>query len=382
MPNSSKLGVVLSGGGARGAYQAGVLQATAHIARELGIKSPFSIFSGVSAGSINSSFMASFAHDFSRGAEELVQLWSHLESEKVFQADVIALGKKLGLGFANLSFGKFTQDEIKNSLLDTSPLHQLLAQHLNFNQIQENIKNGALKALVITAMDYHNSQAVSFIQGEDGHPTWQKSRRKSVKAKIQAEHIMASSAIPLLFPPIKIGDVFYGDGCVRNTTPCSPALRLGADNLLIVGVRRQATMNADDIKAISDQRTPSLIRIINVLLNSVMLDGIEHDVERLGYINQLVSQVSEEKRKSMSLKPVNFVWISPSVDIGALAAERIGKLPRMLRFFFKAMGHLEDANELVSYLMFDSSFCKTLIEIGYNDGMRHKEEIQKLLSQS
>ena len=378
----SKIGMVLSGGGARGAYQVGVLQAVADIANELGIKSPFSVFSGVSAGSINAAYMASFAHDFSLGTQGLAQLWGGLSTDKVFTADVIALGKKLGLNFAQLSFGKFTHDEIQNSLLDTAPLFKTISQHLNYSQIQDNITKGILDALVITAMDYRNSQAVSFLQGKDSIKTWDKPRRKSENVQIQTEHIMASSAIPLLFPPIKIDQRYFGDGCVRNSTPCSPSIRLGANHLLVIGVRRQSTLNASDIKAMTEDKPPSLIRIINVLLNSVMLDGVEHDVERLKRINQLVDEIGESKNKDSTLKKVNYVWISPSVDIGQMAFERISKLPRMLRFFLKAMGHLEDATELVSYLMFDSSFCKQLIEIGYNDGLRQKDEIKNLLLSS
>lgn len=379
----SKRGLILSGGGARGAYQVGVLQALGHICDELNIKSPFQVYSGVSAGSINASFMATYAHDFPRGVEALVQLWSELKPEMVFQSDVIAIGKKLGLKFANFSFGQFTADEVRNSLLDTTPLKQLLQKNLNLNQLQKNINDGFLESLVVTAMAYNSSQAVSFVQGKKGLTSWNKPRRKSEFTSITPEHIMASSAIPMLFPPIKIDDHFYGDGCVRNATPCSPSLRLGAEKLFVVGVRRMS-LNASDIKALSDVRPPSMIRIINVILNTVLLDGIEHDIERIESANKLAALIKSKDvsldKDHKQLKHIDYVCISPSEDIGLLASERAAKLPRMLRFFLKTFGNIEDAHELVSYLLFEADFCKKLIEIGYHDGLEQRDSIVKFLN--
>lgn len=374
MSKKKKMGLVLSGGGARGAYQVGVLQALGHICSELNIKSPFQIYSGVSAGSINAAFMASYAHDFSRGAEELSQLWSNLKPENIFKSDVIALGKKLGMKFVDFSFGQFTQEDVRNSLLDTSPLKDLLQKNLNLNQLRQNIENKNLEALAVTAMDYHTSQAVSFIQGNEHLPQWSKPRRKSVPTSILPEHIMASSAIPLLFPPIRVEDRYYGDGCVRNTTPCSPTLRLGAEKIFVVGVRR-IIPSASDLKALHDQASPSMIRIINVLLNTVLLDGIEHDIERINRINEMVSLLPKGKGSEAELKRVDYIWVSPSGDIGEIASERSTHLPRMLRFFLKTLGHIEDAHELVSYLLFESNFCKQLIEMGYQDGLEQRDSI-------
>jgi NTE family protein len=380
MAASSKLhkGLVLSGGGARGAYQVGVLSAIADIAQASGIHEAFDIYSGVSAGAINATFLAAGADDFTASCKNLVDLWSQLTSDQVFYSDIGSIGK---IGFnwiKTVSIGGLSGATPGQALLDTSPLHALLKERLPFAKIQNNLDRGVFKALAITALDYQSSTAITFVQGQNTLPDWERSRRKSEKTVISAEHVLASSAIPLLFPPVGVDQRFFGDGCVRNTAPCSPSIYLGAKKLMVIGVRRQAP-TAYENRVLQNQKAPSVARVLNMLLNSVMLDGVELDVERLSKINSLIDQIPTGVHDNLAYKKVDFVWIAPSADIGEIAAQKHMKLPPIIRYLLKGLGTIDEASEIVSYLLFDPSFCTQLIEIGYEDGMKQKEEIKRFL---
>jgi NTE family protein len=373
------IGLVLSGGGARGAYQAGVLQAISEIAQSQRIQRPFQIFSGVSAGAINTAYLAAGAESFSLSTKNLVQLWSNISSEQVFYTDAVHLGK-IGLKWmGELSFGGLTGTTPGKALLDTSPLRELLINNLAFSQIQDNIDKGFIHATSVTAVDYQTSTAITFVQGQKNLPTWQRSRRLSENAILSADHIMASSAIPMLFPPIKVKDRYFGDGCVRNMAPCSPAIHLGATKLIVVGVRRQTT-DVLDFSSAPMMAPPSVAKVFNVLLNAVLLDGVELDIERLKRINDFIKQVPKNASGGISFKPVEYVWIHPSEDLGLLAREKAHKLPKVIRYLLKGLGPLEDAAEIISYLMFEKEFTQKLIEIGYEDGIKQKESIIELLT--
>ncbi|MFN7729704.1 MAG: patatin-like phospholipase family protein [Bdellovibrio sp.] len=367
-------GLVLSGGGARGAYQVGVLRAVGHLCKELGIENPFPIINGVSAGAINAGKIAENCHNFPLATEDLAQLWSNLHSENIFKTDPVSMGR-IGLQWlGELSIGGLTGSTGGRSLLDTSPLSKLIQDNLDFSKVEDRIREGALYALAITAMDYRNSTTVTFVQGSEKIATWERSRRKSEKAKMRVEHILASSAIPLLFPPVALDHRYFGDGCIRNHAPCSPTLHLGADKLLVIGVRKQG-MNADEKAAVKTPGAPSVARVANVLLNSVMLDSIEMDIERLGRINEFLDKVPEAHRDQLNFRAVPFVFISPSADIGQIASKLSSKLPRVVRYLLKGLGPLEDAAELVSYLLFEPEFCRALIDLGYQDGMAKREDL-------
>jgi len=377
---SSKLNkaLVLSGGGARGAYQVGVLSAISDIAQSLGIKEAFDIYSGVSAGAINATFLAAGADDFSASCKSLVDLWSQLTSDQVFYSDISSLGKIGFNWFKSVSVGSIAGSTPGQALLDTTPLHNLIKERLPFAKIQNNLDRQILKGLAITALDYQSSTAITFVQAQEDTPSWEKSRRKSEKTNINVEHVMASAAIPLLFPPVGVDQRFFGDGCVRNTAPCSPSIYMGAQKLLVIGVRRQGT-TAYETRILQNQKAPSIARVLNVLLNSVLLDGVELDVERLARINSLIDQIPPSVHDELTYKKVDFVWIAPSADIGEIAAQKHMKLPPIIRYLLKGLGSINEASEIVSYLLFDPSFCTQLIEVGYEDGMRQKEEIQRFL---
>ncbi len=368
--------IVLSGGGARGAYQVGVLTAVAEVAHRLKLKNPFKIFTGISAGSINAVYLAAGAQDFVRSVNELAKMWSQLHSEQVFRSDVLSLGKISLTWMGELSFGGVIGSTPGRALLDTAPLGDLVRDNVNFSSIQQNIQDGNLRALAVTALDYSSSMAITFVQGHEDCKLWVRARRRAEKSQISADHILASSAIPLLFSPVQVGNRFFGDGCVRNQSPLSPALHLGASDLLVIGVRRQ---DAGDGAVEGKPRSPSVARVINVLLNSVLLDGIEVDMERLARINEFLKRVPQEHQKNLNFKTVEAVWVYPSQDIGELAGSMSSRLPRLIRYLLKGLGPLEEAHEIISYLLFEPEFCSRLIDFGYQDGKAQEEAIEKFL---
>lgn len=378
---NQKTALILSGGGARGAYQVGVLKGLSEILPEK-TKSPFDILSGSSAGAINCAHLATNIQHFSVAIEKLVYLWSQIKAEQVFKTDFLSLNK--------FSLGLFGEKKL-NALLDTAPLRELISKNCDFSKIKKNLEAEFINSVIITANNYDSSSAISFIQTKDqSHVFWRESRRKAVLAEINVDHVMASSAIPMLFPPIEIESQHYGDGCVRNNTPCSPSIRMGAEKLFVIGVRTQLNSEVNhqiqsQKKKSAPQQSPSMIKILNTLLNAVLLDSVEQDVLRIQRINQLAklvkqseSQISVEDK--MGLKEIPALCISPSQDIGELARQHAHHLPRLIRMTISAFGSLDEASEILSYLLFEPNFCKSLIEMGYQDALANKESIQSFFN--
>jgi NTE family protein len=360
-----KTALILSGGGARGAYQAGVLKGLAEILPEKK-HSPFKIISGVSAGAINSAKLACDLESFSNAVEKLNYLWSQIHHSQVFKSDILSLNK--------FSFGMLRGNKNIDSLLDTSPLEQLVNKHCDFAKIKSNLNSGVFESLIITANNYVSGAAVSFVQTNDSRLTWKESRRVAKLVEMNAKHVMASSAIPILFPPIKIDAQFYGDGCVRNSTPCSPSIRLGAEKLFVIGVRTQKGA-AQPVEMMHDESyNPSFIRIMNTLLNAVLLDSVEQDVHRIQRINKFAEQVNSFSGK-YEFKNIPALCISPSQDIGQLARHHAHHLPRIIRMTLSTFGSLDEASEILSYLLFDANFCRKLLDMGYHDAMDSRESI-------
>lgn len=361
-----KTALILSGGGARGAYQVGVLKGLAEILPEKKI-SPFQILSGASAGAINCSKLASEIEHFSNAVEKLIYLWSKITTEQVFKTDFLSLNK--------FSFGLFGEKKV-NALLDTSPLKDLINKNCDFSKIKENLNSKVIESVIITANNYDHNSADSFIQtSKDSSSLWSESRRHAVLRELNADHIMASSAIPMLFPPIEIDKQFYGDGCVRNHTPCSPAIRMGAEKLFVIGVRTKLKTEKENQFEIKTASTPSMIKVLNTLLNAVLLDSVEQDVIRIQRINQLTRLVNKLGENTTDFKEIPALCISPSQNIGLIARSHAHRLPRLIRMTISTFGQLDEASEILSYLLFDPHFCSQLIEMGYQDAMDSKTEI-------
>jgi NTE family protein len=376
--HKKKRAIVLSGGGARGAYQVGVLKALCEIADQERLPTDISIFTGISAGAINAGYMAAHAHDFHLGVKRLIELWGNLTSDQVFSSDVAHMGKIAFKWMTELPFGAVTGTTPGRSLLDTSPLEKLIKDNLPFEQIQKNIDNGSLYAVAMTATDYGTSNSITFVQGHAEAPSWTKTRRMSKKTVLNHSHVMASSAIPLLFPPVAVGQRYFGDGCVRNSSPCAPSIYLGAEKLLVIGVRMK-TLSGSDKRAAVHTEAPSVALVVNVLLNAVLLDGIEMDIERLERMNAFVGQVPQKFQEGLSYRAVDADLVSPSQDIGDLALKHSNEMPRLIRYLLKGLGTLDDASETISYLLFSPDFCQKLIAMGYEDGLRDRDKIKAFL---
>lgn len=378
---SNNTALVLSGGGARGAYQVGVLQGLSEILKKEKIKPPFRILSGTSAGAINTAKLASTQTDFHTAVDELIQIWTHIKTDQVFKADIMSINK---IGLSSLLGGK---QKRFNSVLDTTPLRNLIEKNCDFSLVQANLDKGLFDTVIITANNYSRNSAVSFIQTaarvNETKIKWKEVRRRAVYAEMKSDHILASSSIPMLFPPIQINGEPYGDGCVRNSTPCSPSIRMGANKLLVIGVRSNSTTEKQMREETKLIHEVSMVRILNTLLNAVMLDSVEQDVQRIQRLNELHDEAvaSNKSFKATKLRKIPAICISPSQDIGEIARHKAHHIPRILRMTINAFGELDEASELLSYLLFDADFCKSLISMGYEDCLKQKNEILNFLNE-
>lgn len=371
-----RLGLVLSGGGARGAYQAGVLLGIAEIAAAKGLSHPFKVVTGVSAGAVNAATLVSSEADFGDVAMKLTRDWATITTDQVFRTDAITAGR-LGMKFAmDAAFGGLFKKKLARSLLDTSPLQKYLSNNIPFDGIAKTLATGKIESLALTAMNYSNSNSMTFVQSHEPAPMWDRSRRRSQQSTIGVEHVMGSGAIPLFFPPVAIGDDHYGDGCLRNTAPLSPAIHLGADRLLVIGVRRPDHL----APPVQGHIEPSLARVTGVILNALLMDAIEFDMERLARINSTVDLIPQSTRTSMHLRKIEYLWIRPSQDIGKIAGGLFNKLPNVIRYLVGGLGSPKESSELTSYLLFDPEFCGELTKLGRENAFENREAIEKFLS--
>jgi NTE family protein len=370
-----RAGLVLTGGGARAAYQVGVVKAVRDL---LGnpVKNPFPILCGTSAGAINAASLAVFADDFTRGVANLLEVWEHMRCELVYRTDVASIMKS---GARWLSSMMLLSRGTPISLLDNAPLRQMLEKSMPFERIQEHIDAGALYAVCITASGYTSGQSVSFFQGGSGLEGWERNQRIGAAVVLKLEYLLASAALPFIFPAVKVHREYFGDGSMRQIAPVSPALHLGADRVLIVGTGRQST---DQARARSNIY-PSFAQIAGHALNSIFLDSLLVDIERLERINRTLRLIPPEKLEgsNVTLRPVKVLFISPSQPIERLAARFIHELPRSVRFILRPTGALSrSGSNLASYLLFEESFCRALIDLGYQDTMAREAEVQEFFS--
>jgi NTE family protein len=372
-----KFGLILTGGGARAAYQVGVLRALAELL-PADVHTPFPIICGTSAGAINAAVLAVDAADFRRGVRRLMAVWKNFRVHHVYRADPWgAFSNSVRWILAVLSGGRIAPKGV--SLLDNAPLGGLLAKHLDFGAIQRAIDAGQLSAFSITCSGYTSGQSVTFFQGVPGLEPWQRARRIGVPMPITVDHLLASSALPFIFPPMQLNREYFGDGSMRQIAPVSPALHLGADRLFVIGVGRQRQQRAERVLT---EAHPSLAQIAGHALNSIFLDSLEVDLERLQRINRTIEMIPGEvlERSRYPLHKVDFRVISPSEELEPIALAHAGELPRTIRALLYTVGALRHSGaNLLSYLLFERSYCRALIRLGYKDTMERKDDVVQFL---
>jgi NTE family protein len=379
----SMVGLAMTGGGARGAYQAGVLKRIGEIKRVQKRGNPFPIIGGASAGAINGSALAVGSDDVAAVTAATARLWSELTPSDVFRCDLISQAQNSFTWILDLSFGGVLGGGNAKSLLDATPLRHYLRKHLRCERIQANIERGHLYAVTISAINYHSGKSYLFIQGRDGHPLWNRSRRVTLATPITVEHICASASIPLVFQPVKLrtpqGMGYFGDGCVRLQQPLSPIIRLGARKIVAIGVRGANLEHEDET---SDEKEPSLAEVMGVLFDVMFLDHLATDIEHLERLNQLLAngaaQPFEEGCEQM--RPLASLLIAPSVDLSQVAEQHQKDMPYLIRFFVNSLGRdAASCSDLMSYLLFTSQYTRALVDIGYRDASRRADEVEDFL---
>jgi len=373
------LGLMLGGGGARGAYQAGVLRGIAKRFPNLS----FPILTGISAGAVNTIHLAAHEGTLMKAADDLIALWLALSPERVYDVRPAPLLRNaFGWGARLMSGGIGTGREPMRGMVNTEPLRQYLSKVLerapdgSLPGIARNLDRGTLKAVALSATSYTTGQSVTWIEGHDIE-LWQRPQRRTEPAKLTVEHVMASSALPMLFPAVKVGHEWYGDGGVRLTAPLSPALHLGASRILTISTKYLRTrVEADKPLTVG---YPPPAQVLGVLYNAVFLDLIDEDILRLRKVNHLLKQVKPEEREKMRI--VDILVLRPSRDLGKLAGEFEPRLPRLFRYLTRGLGTRQTSSpDIISLVLFQVDYLKRLIEIGEEDAIAQGDAIEAFLA--
>lgn len=383
MKKREKTGLVLSGGGARAAYQIGVLQAVSTILCDAGwapTRSPFEIICGTSAGAINATGLACCADNFAEGIDKLIKVWSTISVDQVYRADSLGVIRTGARWLSLMSFGWLLRKwhrQPPHSLLNNMPLVTLLHRLLDLPRLDAALANGTLHALAVTASSYTAGKHITFYQSVAVIEEWTRTQRRAVKDQIGVEHLLASSAIPFIFPATPIycegRREYFGDGSMRQLAPIAPAIHLGSDKVFVIGAGRLMEP-ALDIAPFP--KYPSLAQIAGHALSSIFLDGIAVDVERLNRINHTLSVLTPEQRETTSLRPINMLVIAPSQRIDEIASRHVMSLPRPIRAMLAAIGATEaPGGALASYLLFEAGFTGELIRLGQQDALVRRDDV-------
>lgn len=374
----TRTALVVSGGGARAAYEVGVLKAVRQLAQQPQ-RSPFSIYCGVSGGALNAASLALACEDFGAGVEALESFWSNLHAGDVYRADAWGVAASGGRWLAALSAG-WMFDVAPRGLLDSRPLKRLLTEQLDFQRLERAIASHSLRALSITCSGYASGQCVSFFQGRADLEPWQRVQRVGAHVSLNVRHVMASMAVPFMFSAVKLHREYFGDGAMRELAPLSPAVRLGADRIFVIGTGRMA---AEDGARSSSKRYPSLADTAGHVLSGIYVDSLSADIERMGQINRLAAHIPAEIRQKEGLpwQPIELMVMQPSERLDVIAANMAADLPWAVRMMLRGMGAGDDAGgAFASYLLFEASYVRTLIDLGYRDAMARSGEIASFLN--
>jgi NTE family protein len=367
------VGLVLTGGGARSAYQVGVLLALAELMPRA--RNPFPVIVGTSAGAVAAGVLAAEAHQWRRAVAGLETVWANFRSEQVFHVDPRHMLRAGAHWVLALISGGLVLSPPK-SILDNTPLRELLGVHVDCAGIRRSIARGHLRAFALCATSYTTGQSVSFFEGVESLHDWSRVQRFGCRTLLTLDHLMASAAIPLLFPPIKIGEDYFGDGAMRQLHPLSPAIHLGADRLLIVGVRARRAAGVTVSR--HNQLMPTPGEIFGYMLDTLFTDQIYGDLEQLERINDLVRNAPQAAHGERAIETL---MLAPSVDPREIAARHIAEMPHGLRALLRVIGgRAESGTQLASYLMFESGYTRALIELGYHDAMQARGALLAFMS--
>jgi NTE family protein len=388
--NQIKNALLLSGGGARAAYQVGVIKAIddyhfTHLNKDNAL---FDIFCGVSAGGINALHMACNNDNPHHAIDSLVTQWQEFHVEKIYRTDNISIMKNAYPWLKTLiPFQK--NKPSKNSpmsFLDNAPLRTLL-NTIPYHKLQELITSNEVHACSITCSSYHSGQSVTFFEGQNTIKEWDKERRIGVVSKLTTDHLLASSALPLIFPAQLIGSEWFGDGSMRQQAPLSPAIHLGADRIMVIGTGKNAQfnsrslVNAEITLPMTQKPYPTLAQIGGHILNGLFVDSLFSDIDRLNKTNDLIKKFGTTE--GLNVKTVDLFILNPSRKIDEIANQFIHELPKSILKLLSRIGATERlGGGLASYLLFESSYCKELIQIGYEDAWHNREQIADFLQRT
>lgn len=378
MVTATRKALVLPGAGARGAYQVGVLKAIAEILPK-NAQNPFAIISGTSAGAINGAVLASRAAHFQRAVAEMESVWANFAVDQVFRTDNWTMLKSSMHWLATLVAGGLGKGN-PISLLDSTPLRELLTRRIRFPRIAKAIERGHVEALAVTASAYTSARSVTFFQSRNAVAPWARVRRIGRPAQIGLEHLLASAAVPFIFPPVRIGGEYYGDGSMRHRAPLSSPIHLGADRMLVIGVRDEHP--DPEPRADSAPRPPTFAHLAGYMLDTLFMDGLYADMERITRINLILEHVGTDRLKPpiVALRPLHTLIIVPKEDIRTVAARHAHELPRSMRLLLRGLGAMNrDGMQLVSYALFESGFTRELIDMGYRDAIGIEEELRAFI---
>ena len=375
---SIKTALVLPGGGARGAFQVGVLKAVSELLPK-GAVNPFQIISGTSAGAVTSIVLAAKARRFRHAVAELEDVWGNFRCHDVYKTDHLTLLRSSLRWLGAMVTGGLIS--MPSSLLDNSPLRALLSRNVRFPRIQLALDHGWLDAIAVTAAGYSTAQSHTFFQATPDHKDWTRTRRVGVREDLNLDHVLASIAVPMIFPPVRMGGEYFGDGAMRQATPLSPAIHLGAERILVLGVRNEVADKAPAPGTKLD--SPSIAQIAGYMLDTLFMDGLYSDLERMTRINQLIDSVPEEHRTGtmQGMRAIDTMIIVPSEDVRNIAHRHHQELPMALRALLRGIGGKRPReNRLISYLLFEQNFTREMIDLGYRDAMNVKTELLDFVS--